>query len=258
MATQQDNRNARQEHFATAGVSVDEMMLEELIADAESAAEPGMHINEVISRGSPDLPAPTVVSSLTSAGYSYMYDTRSGERSLTNNNMLPQQLTKNREDGSRVFTTIRPNIIPSRGSMLCLLHQKNPSRGYYDSLGLNICPKANLTSEFQVIRHMQTRHKLEWQTIETERARREKLEERDFQVKLLQSAAGQYRPEYIPEPTPVVEQVHIVTLDEVANIVPIKKTLTGACPDCAKVFVGKSEKDLSHRITLHARQHPEE
>lgn len=253
MAVSQDHRNTRQERFATAGITADEMMLEELIADAEAAAEPGMRVNEVIDRGSADLPVPTVVSSLTSAGYSYIYDTRSGERSLTNNNMLPQQLGKRRPDGSRVFTTIRPAIIPARGTMICLLHPKNPNREYYSRLGFQTCPKENLTSEFQVIRHMQTRHRIEWQTIETDRTRKEKQEEREFQINLLRSAAGQH----IPDLMPVIEQAQIVTLDEVANVIPIKQSFTGACPDCAKVFVGKSERDLNHRIVMHARQHPD-
>ncbi len=160
--------------------------LEELLRMAEGAPEPGtLSARQILHRGDDDLPAPMVASALSSAGYAFIYDTRTGERSLTNRNMLPSQLKKKRPDGTSVFTTRRPKVRPARGSHTCLLHPSRPERAHFDELGLPKCPKANLTSAHQVKRHMMNRHKVEWATIEEERVRREKAEEREFQRTLL-------------------------------------------------------------------------
>lgn len=154
--------------------------IEERIRDSEEAPEPGTWGDKM---GDKDFAmSPT---QLKSAGYTYIYDTKSGERSLCNNNMLPQHLRKTRPDGSYVFTTQPPAVKPVRGVLKCMLHQDDPNREHYDSLGLPTCRKANLTSPFQVSRHMQKRHKVEWATIEQERKDVEKEEERQFRECLM-------------------------------------------------------------------------
>lgn len=155
------------------------------------APEPGsLRTQQVVHRGDEALPAPQVVSSLQSAGYCYIYDTRTGERSVTNRNMLLAQLEKKREDGSQVFTVDDPKITPTRGSHKCLLHPDDPRRAEYDAMGLVVCAKANLTSPYQVTMHMRHRHPAEWATIEEERLRREKAEERVFQQKMLETVVS--------------------------------------------------------------------
>jgi len=163
---------------------VDEKLVEEMVRDAERAEEPGKEDSRIINKGDAELPIPMVMS-IKSAGYVYIYDTRTGERSLTNRNMLPSQLKKRRADGSVVFTTISPGIKPARGTLKCTLHADGANREHYDELGLPVCRKANLTSPFQVKRHMQKRHPVEWATIEEERVAAEKEEDRDFQRMIL-------------------------------------------------------------------------
>jgi len=166
-------------------------LLEELTRDAEPAPEPGtLHIKDIIHRGDEDLPAPMVAQALESACWVFVYDTKTGERSIINRNMLAAQLDKRREDGSRIFTTVKPATPPARGTFKCLLHPTSPNRALYDRMGLPVCKKSNLTSEFQVMRHMQTRHRIEWQTIENERTRQEKNQEREFQQQLLERVSG--------------------------------------------------------------------
>ncbi|MDO8704765.1 MAG: hypothetical protein Q7J84_07450, partial [Sulfuricaulis sp.] len=103
---------------------------------------------------------------------------------------------KTREDGSRVFTTRVPRdakgklIEPKRGAVKCLLHADGPNRAEYDALGFAVCGKPNLTSPFQLRRHMQVRHKVEWSTIEEERQRKEKEEERAFQRSIVKMASA--------------------------------------------------------------------
>jgi hypothetical protein len=162
-----------------------------MLRQAEAAPEPGtLKVKEILHRGDEELPAPMVAGALQSAGYVYIYDSRTGERSLTNRNMLPTQLQKKRDDGTPVFTVVKPQAQPARGTLKCLLHPDQPERAQYDALGLPVCLKSNLTSPYQVEQHMRHRHPTEWATIEEERKRKEKEEDREFQRSLLAAAGG--------------------------------------------------------------------
>ena len=169
-----------------------EKMTVELIEEAEAAPEPGsFNRSQVIHSSSDAFPIDVQIASLESAGYVYVYDTADGERSVVNRNMLEAQLSKLRPDGTRFFTTVKPAFEPVRGTLKCLLHKDDPDRGQYDIWGFATCNKSNLVSEFQVNRHVQVRHRMEWQTIEAERERAEREEERNFQRQLLASFSGQ-------------------------------------------------------------------
>ncbi len=162
----------------------DKALLEELLSKAEKAAEPGsLSKNKQVE--TKDLAA--AVSSIESAGYSFIYDTQTGERSLTNNNMLRTQLGKKRPDGAAFFTTIDPQIPLKRGVFKCLLHPENPNREHYDEMGLATCKKSNLNSVYQVKRHMQKRHKDEWAVMEDERLTTEKDKDRKLQESVLKA-----------------------------------------------------------------------
>ena len=160
--------------------------LEEEIRDAEKANEPGeISINPIVHRG--DDKAPTMVATVESAGYTWVYDTTTGVPSKVNNNMLPSMLRKKRADDSYVFGT-RQLVIPKQGTFKCYLHASDPNRGHYDDLGFAVCPKDNLSAPFHVRRHMQKRHKVEWAAIEEERKDKEKAEDREFQRMLIGKA----------------------------------------------------------------------
>ena len=172
-----------------------EKMSVELMEEAEAAPEPGsFNRRQVIPSPSDTFPIDVQVSSLESAGYVYVYDTLTGDRAVINRNMLEQQLSKLRPDGTRFFTTVKPPFEPKRGTLKCLLHKDDPERWQYDEWGFAVCNKSNLVSEFQVNRHVQIRHRMEWQTIYEERQIKEKQEERDFQRQLLGLAAQGGRP----------------------------------------------------------------
>lgn len=163
--------------------------LEEMLRDAEVAPEPGESMRDkVIHKGDEDLPTPMVRSTMESAGWVYIYDTQTGERSTANRNMLRQLLRIRRPDGSRVFTTVKPPFEPERGTYKCMLHADDPNRGYYDTLGFPVCRKSNLTSPFMVRRHMEKRHRMEWAAIEQERKDAERAEDRKLQRTLILSA----------------------------------------------------------------------
>lgn len=166
-----------------------ETLILEMQARAQTAKEPGtLGTKDVVHKGDGDLPAPMVISQLQSAGYVYVYDTKTGERSLVNRNMLPSQLKKKHEDGSYAFTTVKPAIVPRRGTLKCSLHPDDPNFKRYLELGFPTCKKANLTNPFQVKRHMQKRHPLEYQSLEDERLEKERQDDRELRTAILGKA----------------------------------------------------------------------
>ena len=156
--------------------------VEEMMRDAEVAPESGVKLDE--TEPLTDM-SPT---KMQSAGYVYIYDSVTGDRSICNRNMLAMHLKKKRPNGSLVFTTRKPLVSPKRGMLKCALHPDSPNRQHYDELGLASCRKANLTSPYQVQRHMQKRHKMEWATIKEETDRKERERERTLRETLLETA----------------------------------------------------------------------
>lgn len=176
-----------------------------LMDGATSAPEPGFNLQpqELLHRGDEEVPATMVTKVLQSAGYVIVYSTETGEPSLCNRNMLPAQLRKRNDKGAVAFTTRKPNVAPHRGTIRCLLHadRREPM---HDEMGLPTCPKANLTSDFQVRMHMQRRHKSAWDALEEIRLRNEREETLAVQRAMLAAVANSasITSELDAEPTP--------------------------------------------------------
>jgi len=186
-------------------------LVEEMMRAATPADEPGpFKKGGIVPDGSKDLPLG--IMELKSAGYVMIYDTLTGEPSRINRNMLMAKMKQRRLDGT-FFFSLQQTVTPVRGTYKCLLHPEGADREYYDSLGLPVCKKDNLTSIFQVERHMQKRHRQEWDTIKAERDRKEKQEDREFQRNLLGAASGAKK----AAPTAVAEQAAVDNGIEVTN-----------------------------------------
>ena len=155
------------------------MELEEKVLRAENVPEPQLEIEGSIEGAEYVTPAPVL-----SAGQAYVYDTLTFERSLCRKNNLRHLLKLTRPDGSHVFTTVKPTQLPKRGTLKCMLHPDERA-DIYDTWGFPTCRKSNLTSPFQVRRHMQKRHKQEYEAIKEEEARVEKERERQLREALL-------------------------------------------------------------------------
>ena len=127
----------------------------------------------------------------------WLYDTVTHERSKCRRTNLAHKLTLKRLDGSSVFTTARPRKLPKRGVLKCMLHP-DERKELYDDWGFPVCMKSNLTSPFQVRRHMQKRHKQEYEAIKEEDARIEKDKERQLRETIIASAKPE-PPLYVSE-----------------------------------------------------------
>jgi hypothetical protein len=165
-----------------------EILMEEVERDAVAAIEPG---ELVTGQSVPDADKrlEAKVIELKSAGYVYIYDTQTHERSKINRNMLTAKLRQKRNDGTFIFTTKKLSD-PHRGTLKCMLHPDDPNRKHYDDLGLPVCMKSNLTAPHQVKLHMMHRHKTEFATIEAEKAEVTRNEDREYQRAILNMVTG--------------------------------------------------------------------
>ena len=152
--------------------------VQEMLRDAEVAEEPGnIRRGSVVGNSNGMTMTAT---ELSSAGWVYVYNVRTADRSTVNRNMLEQQLQKKFDDGTYAFSTRKPEGIERvMGKIKCLLHKDDPKREDYTQMGLPVCVKANLNTSHDLTTHMQKRHRREWASIDGERKAEEKIEERD-------------------------------------------------------------------------------
>ena len=170
----------------------EEAAIIEQVQSAKAAPEPGMKgLKDDIRSSGKDIPIEAGIDTrpkikwLSSAGYVYVWDNQTGERSTINRNMLEAQLKKRRPDGSRIFTTIDPKIPVVRGNYKCMLHAKHEDRKKWEHIVFIYCKKDNLRNPYEVRRHMEKRHPQEWKAIQEEITRKEKEEEREFRRSLV-------------------------------------------------------------------------
>jgi len=206
--------------------AVDEVPAAEMPTITE-APEPGLSEITEVNRGS----------IVESAGYVYIWDTQTAKPSVCNRNMLASTLGKLRKDGTRFFTTVKPDFEPRGGSHKCLLHKDDPNRAEYDELGLAVCTKDNLDSPYQVTIHMQSRHPQEAATIEDITATAQREEDREFQRVLIQAAA---RGASLPT--------------EAAPAKPDREPVVVQCEECATEFDGYNKMIATNRLKAHTKK----
>ena len=125
-------------------MSEDDAAIMEEMQHTTAAPEPGMKgLKENIQDSGRDMPidGKPKIKWIGSAGYVYVWDNRTGDRSIINQNMLKTQLEKRRpEDGSRAFTTVDPKITIKQGALKCMLHSDERKPAYFRPAGLPIPP----------------------------------------------------------------------------------------------------------------------
>ena len=163
-----------------------EPAIEEMMRDAEIAEEPG-ELKPGVAIGQSDGMTMTT-SELQSAGYVYVYNTKTGNRSVINRNMLQGQLEKRHEDDSFAFSTRKPEgVITPVGTLNCFLHASNPSREKYNRMGLVTCTKEGFFNEMDRERHLRFRHPRAYATLESERTRADREAERLERIALTET-----------------------------------------------------------------------
>lgn len=165
-----------------------EALIQEMLRDAQKVDVPSeLTKNPIIHRGDETLVSPMTVREISSAGYVYVFDTRTYEKFPVLYYMLPSKLRTRRKDGSFRFGVSDPGLKPKRGTIKCMLHQEAEKRAYYDELGFRLCPKGNITNAYQLKQHMIKKHPAEWAAIEAEQKDKEKEEDRKLQRLLLEN-----------------------------------------------------------------------
>jgi hypothetical protein len=211
-----------------------------LIEDTEAVErEPGdfQAGDRVRDPGPPSVTMPdgvpgSVVADLLSAGHTILYDTITREPSVVNNNMLFTQLESRREDGSRAFTRIKPIEPPWRGSFKCFLHEDQPDRARYDSMGFPTCKKATMPNQYQADNHARNRHRDEWRAVEAEREIRERREDREAQQAMVNAVATQgvlIQPSAMPVDVTATDATNVRPVQDIISSPAIR---SGQCQQC--------------------------
>ena len=170
-------------------------LIAEMLRDAKEVELPSeLKENPVIHKGDDELEAPMTVKELTSAGYVYLWDSRTYEGAPVLRYMATEVLSRRREDGSFIWTTIDPKKRPVRGTHKCLLHQDGSDRKEYDKMGLRTCRKSSIKNEFEVKQHMMKKHPKEWLAIEDVRKEKERQEDRADQKVLREVLMNKVEP----------------------------------------------------------------
>ncbi len=179
------------EDTQTTTLQDNESLIAEQLRDAKLVDVPSeLKANPVIHRGGDELDAPMTVKELSSAGYVYIWDTRTFKRAPVLYYMLASILRRRRDDGSFIWTTNDPKQLPKRGTHKCLLHKDSTDRVRFDGMGLRTCKKSNIINAFEVKMHMLKKHPKEWQAIEDQRKEQERQEDRTFQRTLYEAIGG--------------------------------------------------------------------
>lgn len=138
------------------------------------------------------------------AGHFYIYDPRTGDRSVTNGNQLRQQLTKRDPfTGELMFTARDPGKRPPKGTHPCLLHPDHPDSARWLEMGLKPCTKRGyFRNEAEALLHCQRKHRSQWQIIEQLRQRDERAETREQAALLNRALTTLLERQAPPEPIP--------------------------------------------------------
>ncbi len=165
-----------------------EALIQEALRDAKKVELPSSLRDEpVIHKGDETLEAPMTVKQTSSAGYVYVWDTRTYEKIPIIYYMLPSKMRLRRKDGSFRFTTTDPKKLPKRGKIKCMLHKGGENREHYNTLGFRVCPKENITNIHQLKQHMRLKHPQEYAAIVDEKKEKEKAEDRALSRALLKA-----------------------------------------------------------------------
>lgn len=157
--------------------STDGMAVEELLAKAQDAAvvQPSDKDSHILQRETDEQPG-MQASRVSGAGYKWLWDTKTFERFAILSYMFGQKLKEKREDGSLRFTSVKPAGVQIGGTLLCWLHADSPMRDHYNTIGLRVCRKHNLTNQYQVEQHCKKKHPQEYAIIKSEQAETERQE----------------------------------------------------------------------------------
>lgn len=234
-----------------------------LAADAEAGIAPASELNvgDVVNRpNAEDIDSlPMSFIEMRSAGYSWVYDVRTGEPFPVNNNMLRGQLAKLDPDtGNRVFTTRDPGYRPTQGTFKCWLHEESNKVEVVKKIGFEFCPKSNINSEFQAREHTRKKHPQEFAAINDAEQRAEEAEDRRIQRELLERVISNSQPAAAETASDFKAGIGVdrASLPEEA---PVSAPVSDTCTECNDVVSAKNKAGLRMAMRHHMkREHPEE
>lgn len=253
------------------GMSPEE--LEASIRGVANAPEPGTArpatMREIIGKLDDEYAVPDVAELVSGHGYSFIWDTRTYERSYCSRNLLEGNLKLKRGDGSFFYTTIQPKdesgviLWPWRGNKKCLLHPEHPNADNYKHLGLPECRKSNIPSEYMVQMHIEHKHSDAWAIIKAEKAEVERIEDRAQQKAMIEEMVRRNDSENVPMTFSVDDELAKVDTVPETAVAPkhdslLKTQWKEDCKECNVTLEAKGRLGLNSKMRSHMkREHPD-
>jgi len=194
---------------------------------------------DVLHHETADLPVEMHIVEQRGGKYYQMWHAEDGTERLIHvnlmNGVLKMRFNERHEPllhgrrGGRIFVFDRPTHRPREMVNFCRLHPNDPDRSDWDLMGLPVCKKP-LANPYEVDRHMQKKHSTAWGTIERERTKLERDEDRKAQHVMMQ-AIGR-----TAAPTPPTESLVEVPSTDYAKIefkpMDTNTRVNVSCPYC--------------------------
>lgn len=226
-------------------------LVEEMLARAKAAPEPGASESRVVHEGDEETP-PAVVHEVMSPGYIVLYNVKTGEPSVMNLNMARWKLRNDRFPaaegrqwaGKHVWTADDPGFRPPQGKLRCYLHNEGKYRNLADDMGIarDLCKRENLRSESDIEAHMRVYHPSEWRGIQRhiEMEREDRARERDEMLaQALMALAGR--------------GTATATTETPTRAAPAT-SVTVSCEDCDETFDGVNRMVALNKVKAHQRK----
>jgi len=223
-----------------------------------------------LHRESPDLPVDINVVEVKGGKYYRMWHAEDLTERLIHvnlmNNAVNARFTEKHEPlrharkGDRVFVFERPAARPPELLNRCRLHPNDPERAEWDKMGLPVCKKP-LANPYEVDRHMQKKHSTAWGTIERDRLKAERDEDRQAQRVMMDALARGVAPsptandvvEASPEPKEIFGNPS--TTIELIPEAPKSKRVDIQCDVCSYKTWSTSKTKANNKLKKHKETH---
>ena len=197
---------------------------------------------DVVGFPTPDNPLGEKITSLRYKGYIPYWDTKTGESNLSPHWFRWRVESMVRDDGSPMYTFVDPKIDIDYGqNLMCPLNPGSPDHYKVEGKGFRSCSKTGIPTRESVDRHVRSSHKRAWAAMETDDRERIRLEDRDLQLKILQSNQdlAQAMLKQNSDNLAQISASQTVAVQEPA--VSPASVKFGECPKCGKDFTKPTE-----------------
>lgn len=225
----------------------DDTTWEKLIQEQADAVHPTgyMKSGDILNGGDSDTPGQMRISDMRFKGYTEIFDTKTGVKSLQPWWLLWQTMRMKHTDGTQMYQRTDPHIPRDDGAdLFCPLNPSAPEEQRFMGRGFATCTKKHIPHEDALARHIQFKHPRAHRAMDSILAEKRRLEDRALQIEAIQAQR---------------ESITAMTAALAQRGAPVatreRATLTKQCPDCDFVAESTLQMALNGKMKAHQKTH---